>query len=159
MLRQNPQNDENMVSRLAFLLDTIATEWQHATSALRSMDRDYARYVAEAEEKGNWEEVERRRSEWTAMRKEEQDAVDRLATMYWRKKAARRRIPEPPYGDPRYWEENPLGVRFLTVEGIDFIETRIYEKRKRRWEFWFTAIPSMTGVIGALIGLLAILRH
>lgn len=59
---------------------------------------------------------------------------------------------------------DPTGMKVfrgyrLTVEGIDFIEYRIYEKLKRRWEFWLIAIPTVTGLIGALTGLLAVWRH
>jgi hypothetical protein len=141
-----------------FYWTRIAPRWQRANHALRGTDRFYAVYVAEAEKKGDRQEAEARHSEWSAVRQEEQDEVDRLETIYWQKKAARHRVPVPSYGHKPYWEDGGRGYR-LTIEGIDFIETRIYEKRKRRWEFWFSAIPTVTGLIGALIGLLAIWRH
>jgi hypothetical protein len=47
-----------------------------------------------------------------------------------------------------YWEKKWLtGGYNLTVEGIDFIDSRIYDKRKRRWEFLLLAVPTVNGVL------------
>jgi hypothetical protein len=47
----------------------------------------------------------------------------------------------------------------LTDAGIDFIDNALYQKRKRRWEIWMPLISALTGLIGALTGLAAILWH
>jgi hypothetical protein len=141
-----------------FYWKRLATEWQKANHHLNETDRTYAAYVAEAEKGGNREEIQSRSAEWSAVREDEQDKVDRLETLYFEKKARRYHVPLPSYGEAPYWEHRITGYR-LTVEGIDFIETRLYDKRKKRWDFWFSAIPAITGLVGALIGLLAIWRH
>ncbi|MGO9268101.1 MAG: hypothetical protein ACLQBA_24955 [Candidatus Binataceae bacterium] len=82
-----------------------------------------------------------------------------MRTIHWRKQASRYFIPDPPDND-EYWERNPyLGSVHLTVAGIDFIESRFYEKRQRRWQFWFSAGSLLIGLIGAIIGLVAILAR
>jgi hypothetical protein len=144
-----------------FYWKRIASELQQARRELQLTDQRFADYLHQAEKKGDREDIESLHGEWRSEREPEQDEVDRLTTRYWERRATKHRIPVPPYGHPPYWEEGYRGYR-LTVEGIDFIENRIYEKRKRRWEFWSQfapAITALTGLLGVLIGLVTIWRH
>jgi hypothetical protein len=155
---KNMQKVWRPVQRLYW--DRIATQWQRANHELRSTDRNYASYIAEAEKKHDQKEADRSREEWAELRRIDEEKVNALSSAHYEKWAARCHVPVPPYGSSPYWQKNWLtGGYNLTVEGIDFIESRIYEKRKRRWEFWLLAIPIVIGVIGAVTGLLAVWRH
>jgi hypothetical protein len=104
------------------------------------------------------EHAEELNRDWAEEGADDQDEIDRLTTVYWQRKANGHRVPLPKRERPYWIESSGHGGR-LTIAGIDFIESRIDEKRKRRWEFWFLWAPALTGLIGALTGLLAIVLH
>ena len=144
-----------------FYWENIASERQRADRALQQTDQSYINSLRKAEKKGDRDEIDSLHGEWSAVREPEQDEVDRLTTRYWEQRATKYRIPVPSHGHPPYWEEGMRGYR-LTVEGIDFIENRIYEKRKRRWEFWLQFVPVISllaGLLGTLTGLIAVWHH
>jgi hypothetical protein len=136
----------------------IASDWKRANHDLRETDLSYSARKEEADKAGDVQGSQDLSDEWRVTRDEQQDQVNRLGAMYWRKKAAKYHVPEPPHEKP-YWIQGENRPPRLTVEGIDFYETRIYEKRKRRWEFWFMAITTVTGLIGALTGLVAVWHY
>jgi hypothetical protein len=144
-----------------FYWKRVASEWRQANRKLNQTDQLYARHLRDAEKKGDRDEIDSLHAEWRSDRELEQDEVDRLTTRRWERRATYHRIPIPPHGHAPYWEQGARGYR-LTVEGIDFIENRIYEKRKRRWEFWFQFVPviaAVAGLIGTLTGLVAVWHH
>jgi hypothetical protein len=143
-----------------FYWKRIATDWSRATHNLRSTDRLYSRLIAQADAKRDREGSDSLHAEWRADREPDQDEVDRLTTIYWEKRAQKDHIPIPDYGQPPNWEKSEVKqVYRLTTTGIDFIENRVLEKRKRRWETWLMAIPALTGLIGTLTALVLALWH
>lgn len=116
----------------------MATEWRRANHALRQTDDFYSRLIEDADNKGD----------------EKQSG-----SLYGcRKLAAKYHVPEPE-DDPKFWERQPYrGTIHLTVAGIDFIDARVYEKWKHRWEFWLLFAAAITGIIGAITGLISVLR-
>jgi len=136
----------------------VATEWKRRNHYLRRTDALYSRLIREADNKNNKEESGDLGAEWQAAREQEQYEVDRLQTIYSRKCAAKFRVPEPP-DEKIFWKGNPYRGRVLTVAGIDFIDGRVYEKWKRRWEFWLLLATALTGIIGAASGLVSVLHH
>jgi hypothetical protein len=141
----------------------IATDWQRANHYLRRTNRFYSRQIAEAEKNGkSYEEVNALYAEWGSEREPEQEEIDRLLTAYWLRRAARHHIPEPSRNDPQYWkcdEGGRLEASYLSDAGIDFIDRKLYEKRKRRWEAWIAATAALTGLVGAATGFAAVWLH
>lgn len=143
-----------------FLWKHFASDWRRANHDLRSTDRLYSRLIADAEKSKNRTEANDLYGEWQSVREPEAHAVERLRTIYWLNTANRNRIPTPEVDDSKYWENDPFtGAHHLTTAGTDLIEERLYEKRKRRWEFRFMLIGSLTGLIGASTGFLALFAH
>jgi len=116
-----------------------------------------SRAVKEAEKKSDRNEAESTWAEWQAMRAVDKDEVDRLTTIYWEKRARDYRVPMPEYKKEPYRVESDVKqVSRLTVDGIDFIEERIDEKRNHKWGLRLQIIGAFTGLISALAGLAAI---
>jgi hypothetical protein len=137
----------------------LRSEWARVHNSLRCIDSFYERSIRDARKKGNEDEAKPLYGEWRAVREDEQYDVDRVETIHYRRIAARYRVPEPEDG-PKYWRRHEYkGGIHLTVAGIDFIEQRVAEKRKHRWEFWLLLITAITGIIGSATGLIAILRR
>jgi hypothetical protein len=138
----------------------VATDLQRANHDVRMSDRHFSRLIDEAKKAGNHEVVESLESEWSADLDGDRAEVDRLISRYWQRRGARFRIPLPSYDEGEYWENSRYDNRTnLTTKGIDHVEIRIYEKRKKKWEFWFALAPTLIGVIGGLTGLAAVLTH
>jgi len=80
------------------------------------------------------------------------------------RKARRLRVPTPPmwYEDGEqspYWRTGPLHRRYLSRDGIKFVRKAIREEEKWRMEKRHQRIAlltAITGVIGALTGLVAV---
>ena len=142
-----------------FYWKRVATDWRRANHYLRQTDALYTRLIREADRKNDEEASRILYGEWQADREQEQYEVDKLQTIYSRKLAAKYRVPEPPDGEVFWKRYSYRGGVHLTVAGIDFIEARVYEKWKRRWEFWLLFATAATGVIGAATGLFAVLHH
>jgi len=143
----------------SFYWKRIATDLQRANHDVRVHDRFFSRLIEEAEKAGNHKEVEALQSEWSADLDGDRAEVEWLISRYWQRRATSYRIPLPP-DDEDHWGHSRFDNRkILTIVGIDFIENRIYDKRKKRWEFWLALAPTAIGVIGALTGLFAILFH
>jgi len=56
------------------------------------------------------------------------------------------------------WQETPWGNRVLSYETQSALYRAIQNERRGRWEFWLKVLTSLTGLAGALIGLVAILK-
>jgi hypothetical protein len=75
-------------------------------------------------------------------------------------------VPTPNYAELEPWQTSPYtGRRQLTEKSLAQFRTAIRNEQKERWQFWelrakiVTAlVTGLTGVIGALIGLIAILK-
>jgi hypothetical protein len=143
-----------------FLYRRCATEWQLANYCLAETDRTYEALMAQAEKQGkSHEERQELNSEWGAVREPDEHEVRRVETRYWRSKAARHRIPLPPR-DEVNWDHYPhMAASYLTDAGIDWIETRIYQKRQQRLAPVLSILTAITGLVGVLTGLAAVLAH
>jgi hypothetical protein len=98
--------------------------------------------------------------EWQADRASEAYEVERLRTIDLCRKAARYHVLEPDYNDPRFWDSYPRSQAcHLTIAGIDFIESRINQKRKIHRELWTLLVVAATGLIGAATGLVVALKR
>ncbi len=81
--------------------------------------------------------------------------------------ARRLRVPVPRSatgeGEPTgYWEQgSQTGARYLTEVGIERLREDIRKELKWRREaraHWLAFVPAVTGILGALIGLAAVLK-
>lgn len=88
-------------------------------------------------------------------------------TKHFSARARQMRVPMPVY--PAQQEENEswsysysLGERYLTAKGV--VEVRDAIRKEQRWKVeqrahWIAWFSACTGFIGALIGLVALLKH
>jgi hypothetical protein len=74
------------------------------------------------------------------------------------RKADRLFIPLPPFSDQEYWEEagSMPNTYFLTRHGMNDLLGKIRAERKSRLEVWVPLVAAITGVLGAVTGLLAV---
>lgn len=129
------------------------------------LDRAYAKGIAEARRSGDKAKVasleEDRRFE-LAVYDEEDDAY---ITQNLVRQAQRLRVPIPhrfneDRSESEYWEEGRYVTRaYLTRKGIAVLREEIRKELKARGEarsHWIAWLSAMTGVIGAVTGLLAV---
>lgn len=126
----------------------------------------YRKLVEEARRKhrAGSDEVEALRSKWFfegGMLKEELEAI---ATNKLRKQAYRLKVPfpSPPYGSDEFetedWERgSTFGEWFLKPSGYMKVRAVIRSEQKERREALLAWIIPMTGLIGAITGLIAVL--
>jgi hypothetical protein len=107
-----------------------------------------------AYEQGQWAEYEHQlelSDQWLA----------RILTVYYLRRAESLLVKVPDINDPLIarktdWDDHPDEPYFMTELGLDTIKRSIREEEKHRREiagFWLT---SLTGLIGAAIGLISI---
>src|SRR5262245_51478479 len=83
-----------------------------------------------------------------------EDDVRQVHTQYLVSKAQRLVVPTPKLGDPDLWEKSPYTPQsLLTSRGMTELRSTIRAEEKARIELYLLWIPSVIGVIGALIGL------
>jgi hypothetical protein len=67
-------------------------------------------------------------------------------------------VPYPDLSDEERWAEGNKAVyRYLTVIGMNELRGKIRAERKSNWELVAMWLPGLTGVIGAITGLVAVL--
>jgi hypothetical protein len=118
-------------------------------------DKDYA----EAKKRGDTED-EITSLESGAMEEyyESEDEVRKLYTQYLVREAHRLMLPGPDRDDASIWEHGLIiGGRHLNAKGIDALRATIRAEKKARHERLLMWVPGITGILGTLIGLLAIL--
>jgi hypothetical protein len=95
------------------------------------------------------------------------DEIDSLVTEELTNKAERYFFPIPPRDDDRYWKKSyiPDNGTYLTVQGIAKLRDLIRDEEKKRQESRLATLETtakivvmLTGLIGACIGLVSILR-
>lgn len=130
------------------------------------VDREYAKDIALARKAKDNEKVELlerdQRFEIELIEEEE----DQLLSAQLIRKAKHLRVPIPRrFNDdgapsPHWYEGNYLGGWYLTNDGISKLREEIRKELRARHDsrvLWVTWISALTGVIGALTGLLAII--
>jgi len=87
-----------------------------------------------------------------------EDEIHELWTRYLREKAERLLLPLPPMDDENYWEESRVTSRkLLTRKGIDEVRRSIRRELHERRSGWLTWVAALTGLVGAISGLVAII--
>jgi hypothetical protein len=145
---------------MAQMLDYVHFRWmlwrmeraRRNTAAFYDKELDAAR-----ERKASKEELES--LEWEARNEEEMhDAeVYRLYTRHLFAEARRLVIASTEWHASKYWEQSPLGYRHLTREGISELRAAIRTEKKAAREAALQWLPGVTGILGTLIGLAAII--
>jgi len=98
------------------------------------------------------------------------DSIEYLLSQRIRSKAELFDVPLPPFSDNTMWkqdEEDGEVMLWLNANGRSAVRKLIYEEKTKRFEaktlwlvrFWLPLVASLVGVIGALTGLFAVLRH
>lgn len=88
------------------------------------------------------------------------EEISILATTYWISKATKHFITIPSRAEEGMWEQcDKISERFvLTSSGISVLRSSLRTERKERRDLILPYILAFTGIIGALTGLIAILR-
>jgi len=131
------------------------------------IERGYSKNIAIARRAKDYNEVQSLKSAmWFELdlQREEEDAHQSKQLL---RKAMRLRVPSPPLHldngeDSGYWYEgSQTGGRYLTVTGFREVRSEIRQEQKSRHEQWahlVVWISAVTGVIGAITGLVAVLQ-
>ena len=85
------------------------------------------------------------------------DEIQTLHSRYLSTQASRLIIPRPPLGDETMWEKDGLDRHILSEAGINHLRAAIRAERKARLELFLMWVPGVVGILGALIGLVAML--
>lgn len=136
----------------------------------RRVDRLYRQEMKALEaKKAPWEERESLRSQWAADAFEIQEEIRSHETWQLLRVASRLHVPVPkrPYGredDPgdENWEQESPGTWYLTPAGYSKVRNAIREERRARREAflaWLPLIAAISGLIGILAGLAAVLQR
>ncbi len=90
-----------------------------------------------------------------------EEEISTLITNYLRKKAYKLFVPLPEFENEQMWTQcNKISdQKVLTYLGINTVTKAIREERKGKVELFLMIITSLTGIIGAIIGLIAIIKR
>ncbi len=119
--------------------------------------------LAEARKAGTTDDVRMLETEWAGEALVIEEEQRQLSESKVLRVARRLFIPLPPHSDGEYWEESytePRRRYFLTVKGMNDLRTRIRAERKARIETrlaWVPLLTALTGLVGTLTGLIAML--
>lgn len=144
----------NMISILIFRFQLS----QHFAEQDR-VRKDYTRRIENARKQGvHSEELEQLISEAWMEETLIADEVNLLVTRFWLRRAQRLFVPTPDRQNREMWGEcrnrpNPI----LTEKGICAVRATVRDEEKASREVWMLAVTGITGVIGSLTGLLAVL--
>lgn len=94
------------------------------------------------------------------------DDINRHTTTYLLSQARKLFVEVPDYESETFWfESTTFGGRYLTAAGVTKLRNDIRAERKARWELiqprialLVTFVTSLTGVLGAVIGVLSFLK-
>lgn len=84
--------------------------------------------------------------------------IYRLVSDHYWEKAFKSGVAVP--SGKEYWEESQAypGTSHLNREGLSLLRASLYEMQKRKLEFFSLLVAGMTGLVGAITGLAAVLR-
>jgi hypothetical protein len=85
------------------------------------------------------------------------DEILRLHTEHLMRESNRLIVPYPAANEPGMWERDDEGYVRLTAAGISNLRADIRAEKKARLERVIMWMPGVVGILGALIGLAAIL--
>jgi hypothetical protein len=85
--------------------------------------------------------------------------IDVLTTAHLLEQARRLQVPIPPHDDDEYWADSVyFGGRHLTPAGVTKLRSDVRAERQARWNFYSGHITLLIGLLGALIGVISILK-
>ncbi len=58
---------------------------------------------------------------------------------------------------PENWEEGQFGKWYMTVKALSELRSAIRQENKERFDQWLRWLPGLTGILGTMIGLAALL--
>ena len=87
-----------------------------------------------------------------------QDHINRAVTRYWVHKANSLMLPVADPSDKNYWQRPRLGCWDLTPTYLATLRSSVRKEQKERWELWQMRLGLLIGTIGALIGLISVLK-
>jgi hypothetical protein len=67
-------------------------------------------------------------------------------------------VPTPHHSESAWEESVSTGQRFLSVKAQAELRSAIRKERTERWDFGLKVLAALTGVLGTLIGLIAMLK-
>jgi hypothetical protein len=88
---------------------------------------------------------------------EYQDDVRAAHTRYLLSKASHLILPIPEREEKTMWQDDHMGRTSLTELGINTVRSAVRAERKARLEMFLMWVPGIVGILGASIGLAAIL--
>jgi hypothetical protein len=88
-----------------------------------------------------------------------QDEIRKLHSRYLCSQTSRLLLPLPATSDETMWEKEGANYIYLTEHGINHLRAAIRAERKARVELFLMWMPGVVGILGALIGLAAILMQ
>jgi hypothetical protein len=86
-----------------------------------------------------------------------QDEIQKLHSQHLIREASRLIIPHPELKESVMWDKDEAGYIYLSQRGINKLRADIRAERKARVELLLMWVPGVVGVLGALIGLVAVL--
>jgi hypothetical protein len=134
--------------------------WKLEKSKAKTL-KEYAKSVAEVRKrKGTAEEIYQIGSDENFEVTMIDEQIYLAHTNFLRSEANRLIIPIPDFSDKSRWDmSNTMGFGYLTAFGINELRTAIRAERKLRREallMWLPAAGAVTGLIGAMTGLIAV---
>jgi hypothetical protein len=88
---------------------------------------------------------------------EHQDDVRAAHSRFLVSRASQLILPLPGRDDKTMWEDDRMGRTSLTELGINTVRSAVRVERKARLEMFLMWVPGVVGILGTLIGLVAIL--
>ena len=123
----------------------------------RRAEKQYRRLIAEAEKRGDSEEVGGLESEQSHIEIEFQVATAKLHSEYLIRKSYRLLVPLPEYNQESGMWDKDKGHIFLSERGINKVRADVRAERKARTEMFLMWVPGIVGILGTLIGLVSVL--
>jgi len=123
---------------------------------IRKIDNRFEKEYREAEKEGKeFEELEILGSVWSSESRPIELRIKNILSHKLVRKANKLNVPLPDYEDER-WEGTHK--ERLSDKGRFEVNKAVRQEIKDRREMWIPAITVITGLIGALIGLIAVLK-
>ncbi len=146
--------------KYSYFIDSPMTQfrlWQLFSEKYCIRDR-HLRHIADARKRraGNEELLALDHDAWID-ESEIQDSIDSLVTSHLLRKANRRFLPIPERSEAGSWRKIAFSSRrVLTAHGVTTIREAIRSESKHRRDAIILFLSTLTGIIGALTGLLAV---
>ncbi len=151
------------------LLPSALVKWlrmRRLNARRRRIEDEFGRDVQEAKRNKKSEEaIHSIYAEWRWERDEIEWEIGVAVTQVLMDEAHTLHIPLPPFTDETKWVRYPPGTIHLSTEGIQEVRAAIRREKQERREAvrqWLTIRASLitiiTGLVGALIGLVAVFR-